>query len=519
MKLLEFFKQFLTYIKGIFRRDSNMSDGKIFHKGKEYGGSDGAVYTAGTSIEIENNTISHSDNTTADTAQGSNGPLNFGDSFDVPSITYNAQGHIISKGKTTLTLPNSPSVQGYLPLTGGEMTGDIDFINSEDSSKKVQMHLTNQEPRIIVESLPMRITTWYDSLTLESRSQPNQQGQIVDQIWLNSVDSNIQLSAFKGDININSTRDANRGGAISIQGSNGLSITGNGALTTLQGNNGLSIIGNSVLTTLQGNNGVNITANGAPMNLATGGQNISAVANGGSLSLAANGGTVSISSTGDATFESTIPTSVTTIKGKGKINIMSTGDGHQSTDGIDLIAADGKIHIAANRNSQHTVGGLVEIASHDKLLLKSYSDENGAGTISLYADEGVNINGYKGGITLHGGNDGNDHIGYVTVQHGLAVTEKDSSEKVASTAIVHNIINNKYGITENSGDLYFKTNKITIVNTTNTKRVSFTIDELLLLKEIIQKGPDSNQNYVGRTTGLVDGITENVMGRAQEVED
>lgn len=485
MKLLEFFKQFLTYIKGIFRRDSNMSDGKIFHKGKEYGGSDGTVYTAGTSIEIENNTISHSDNTTADTAQGSNGPLNFGDSFDVPSITYNAQGHIISKGKTTLTLPDSPSVQGYLPLTGGEMTGDIDFINSEDSSKKVQMHLTNQEPRIIAESLPMRITTWYDSLTLESRSQPNQQGQIVDQIWLNSVDSNIQLSAFKGDININSTKDANRGGAISIQGSNGLSITGSGALTTLQGNNGLSIIGNSALTTLQGNNGVNITANGAPMNLATGGQNISAVANGGSLSLAANGGTVSISSTGDA----------------------------------DLITTDGKIHIAANRNSQHTVGGLVEISSHDKLLLKSYSDENGAGTISLYADEGVNINGYKGGITLHGGNDGNDHIGYVTVQHGLAVTEKDSSEKVASTAIVHNIINNKYGITENSGDLYFKTNKITIVNTTNTKRVSFTIDELLLLKEIIQKGPDSNQNYVGRTTGLVDGITENVMGRAQEVED
>jgi hypothetical protein len=50
------------------------------------------------------------------------------------------------------------------------MTGDIDFINSEDSSKKVQMHLTNQEPRIIAESLPIRITTWYDSLTLESRS-------------------------------------------------------------------------------------------------------------------------------------------------------------------------------------------------------------------------------------------------------------------------------------------------------------------------------------------------------------
>jgi len=47
----------------------------------------------------------HSNSVTAGTAQGGSGQLSHGGTFTVPTITYDAQGHITAKGTTTYTLP------------------------------------------------------------------------------------------------------------------------------------------------------------------------------------------------------------------------------------------------------------------------------------------------------------------------------------------------------------------------------------------------------------------------------
>ena len=69
----------------------------------------------GTGISISANatndyvTIGHSNSITAGTASGGSGSVTFGGSITIPSISYNAQGHITSTGTTTVTLPANPN--------------------------------------------------------------------------------------------------------------------------------------------------------------------------------------------------------------------------------------------------------------------------------------------------------------------------------------------------------------------------------------------------------------------------
>lgn len=56
-------------------------------------------------------TLGHSNSVTAGTAQGSaTKTLTFGDTFTIPTVTYDAQGHITNKGTTTMTMPANPIV-------------------------------------------------------------------------------------------------------------------------------------------------------------------------------------------------------------------------------------------------------------------------------------------------------------------------------------------------------------------------------------------------------------------------
>lgn len=64
-----------------------------------------AVLTGGEVIDASLE-IFHSDCIIAGTASGSaTKPLTFGDTFNIPTITYNAQGHITGTGVTTMTMP------------------------------------------------------------------------------------------------------------------------------------------------------------------------------------------------------------------------------------------------------------------------------------------------------------------------------------------------------------------------------------------------------------------------------
>ena len=78
---------------------------------------------ASDGIKIENNIIKHTNAVTAGTASegGSSRTLAFGGTFKVPSVTYDAQGHIKSKSSVTLTMPANPNTTYTL---AGELDGN-----------------------------------------------------------------------------------------------------------------------------------------------------------------------------------------------------------------------------------------------------------------------------------------------------------------------------------------------------------------------------------------------------------
>lgn len=68
------------------------------------------TYSAGTGLSLSGITFNHSNSVTAGTAQGdANKTLTFGGTFTIPTITYDAQGHITGKGTTTMTMPANPN--------------------------------------------------------------------------------------------------------------------------------------------------------------------------------------------------------------------------------------------------------------------------------------------------------------------------------------------------------------------------------------------------------------------------
>lgn len=68
------------------------------------------TYSAGTGLSLSGTTFNHSNSVTAGTAQGdANKTLTFGGTFTIPTVTYDAQGHITGKGTTTMTMPANPN--------------------------------------------------------------------------------------------------------------------------------------------------------------------------------------------------------------------------------------------------------------------------------------------------------------------------------------------------------------------------------------------------------------------------
>lgn len=87
------------------------------------------TYSAGTGIEItDQNVINHSNNISkASPAQGTptpSTPLDFGSSFNIPTISYDGQGHITDWTVETLTLPSAPAVTTYSASAGIKITNE-----------------------------------------------------------------------------------------------------------------------------------------------------------------------------------------------------------------------------------------------------------------------------------------------------------------------------------------------------------------------------------------------------------
>lgn len=72
------------------------------------------TYTANTGIKLNGTTFQHTNAVTAGTAQGdANKTLSWGGTFTIPTVTYDAQGHITGKGTTTMTMPGNPNTDTH----------------------------------------------------------------------------------------------------------------------------------------------------------------------------------------------------------------------------------------------------------------------------------------------------------------------------------------------------------------------------------------------------------------------
>lgn len=76
------------------------------------------TYSAGTGLSLSGTTFNHTNSVTAATAQGdASKTLAFGGTFTIPTITYDAQGHITGKDTTTMTMPVGPVAKEGNPVS------------------------------------------------------------------------------------------------------------------------------------------------------------------------------------------------------------------------------------------------------------------------------------------------------------------------------------------------------------------------------------------------------------------
>lgn len=127
---------------------------------------DTLTFTSGSGIKITNNgkaiTFAHSNAVTAGTASGTaTKTLAFGNTFDIPTITYDAQGHITAKGTTTLTLPANPdthwtaniiTANSATATANAAQTSNGVYLNLVENSTVRNSHLINGESNITVKS-------------------------------------------------------------------------------------------------------------------------------------------------------------------------------------------------------------------------------------------------------------------------------------------------------------------------------------------------------------------------------
>ena len=96
------------------------------------------TYTANTGIKLNGTTFQHTNAVTAGTAQGdANKTLSWGGTFTIPTVTYDAQGHITAKGTTTMTMPSNPNTDTHHQaknIVGASTTATANATSSNGST-------------------------------------------------------------------------------------------------------------------------------------------------------------------------------------------------------------------------------------------------------------------------------------------------------------------------------------------------------------------------------------------------
>ena len=105
------------------------------------------TYSAGAGLTLSGTQFKHTNSVTAGTAKGDDSKtLAYGGTFTIPSVTYDAQGHITAKGTTTMTMPAVPSnvasatklqTARNFSITGGATAAAVSFNGTADVSLNV----------------------------------------------------------------------------------------------------------------------------------------------------------------------------------------------------------------------------------------------------------------------------------------------------------------------------------------------------------------------------------------------
>lgn len=105
------------------------------------------TYSAGAGLTLSGTQFKHTNSVTAGTAKGDDSKtLSYGGTFTIPSVTYDAQGHITAKSTTTMTMPAVPSnvasatkLQSArnFSITGGATAAAVSFNGTADVSLNV----------------------------------------------------------------------------------------------------------------------------------------------------------------------------------------------------------------------------------------------------------------------------------------------------------------------------------------------------------------------------------------------
>lgn len=105
------------------------------------------TYSAGAGLTLNGTKFEHTNSVTAGTAKGDDSKtLSYGGTFTIPSVTYDAQGHITAKSTTTMTMPAVPSnvasatkLQSArnFSITGGATAAAVSFNGTADVSLNV----------------------------------------------------------------------------------------------------------------------------------------------------------------------------------------------------------------------------------------------------------------------------------------------------------------------------------------------------------------------------------------------
>ena len=105
------------------------------------------TYSAGAGLTLNGTKFEHTNSVTAGTAKGDDSKtLSYGGTFTIPSVTYDAQGHITTKSTTTMTMPAVPSnvasatkLQSArnFSITGGATAAAVSFNGTADVSLNV----------------------------------------------------------------------------------------------------------------------------------------------------------------------------------------------------------------------------------------------------------------------------------------------------------------------------------------------------------------------------------------------